>query len=269
MSAAIRLVHLTDTHLVTEGRLLHGRIDTWQRTVAALAAAQHFTPDAVLITGDLAERTADIYEPAARLLAEAQTQLGCPVITVPGNHDPAGSIDERFNTLRTSSGPLPANTVHWVGQTRIITLDSGGYRQAAGRLDEPQLDWLARELDSPTPGGSILALHHPPVAAITPALARRGLENPRRLAETIRGSDVAGILCGHYHLPGAGQLAGAAVWMGPAVSYNHNLFAPEHTLQGLDSSWLSLIQLRQGVMDAVPIPVSVPAAVFTREVQPA
>ena len=261
----IRLVHLSDTHLTPQGQLLHGRIDTWQRTVAALSAATHFAPDAVVVTGDIAERGAAVHERAARLFARAEAQLGCPVITLPGNHDPSGSIDTRFNLRRTATGPHPANTVHRVQGLRIITLDSGGYGQPEGRLDEEQLHWLGAELATPAERGTLLALHHPPVEAIAPALARRGLVNAHQLARLLPGSDVRGILCGHYHLPASGHLAGVPVWMGPAVSYNHNLFAPADTLQGLDSSWLSIIQLGQ-TMDAVPVPVTSPAAVFTRVV---
>lgn len=264
MTRTLTLVQLSDTHLVPEGELLHGRIDTWQRTVAALSACAHFSPDAVLITGDIAERGAAVHQRAARLFAQAEEQLGCPVITIPGNHDPAGSIDARFNLQRRAGGPQPANTVHDIRGVRVIGLDSGGFALPEGTLNAAQLRWLAEQLQAPAPGGTLLAIHHPPVPAIIPALAGRGLSNARQLEQLIAGSDVAGILCGHYHLPGGGRLAGAGVWMAPAVAYNHNLFAPHDTLQGLDTSWLSVIRVRDGVMDASPVPVHTPAAIFTR-----
>ncbi|HBV09966.1 MAG TPA: phosphoesterase, partial [Micrococcaceae bacterium] len=70
------LVQLTDTHLLEGEKLLHGRIDTWSRTVAALSAAAHFAPDAVLVTGDIADRGQQIYNRAARLFERAEQELG-------------------------------------------------------------------------------------------------------------------------------------------------------------------------------------------------
>lgn len=258
------VVQLSDTHLLGDGLLLHGRIDTWTRTVAALSAAAHFSPDAVLITGDIADRGQSVHARAAKLFEHAERELDCPVIVLPGNHDPAGSVGEGFNRHRSASGPGPADTVHQAGGLRIISLDSHGFGTEEGWLTDAQLSWLAEVLAVDAPGGSVLALHHPPVPAPLPALAHRGLVDPEMLGEVLAGSDVLGILCGHYHLPMTASLGTIPVWVGPAVSYNHNLFAPDDTLQGLDTSWFSVVQAGTGRFSTTPVQVAMPAAVFTR-----
>lgn len=262
----VTLVHLSDTHLMDGDALLHGRIDSWARTVAALSAAAHFSPDAVIITGDIADRGQRVHDRAAKLFEHAEKELGCPIIVVPGNHDPAGAVGSGFNRNRLSSGLNPADTVHEVSGLRIIGLESHGFGEAEGRLDNNQIQWLRGILDTPAPRGTVLALHHPPVGSMIPGLAGRGLARPGELAAVLEGSDVNGILCGHYHLPSTSKLGNTPVWVGPAVSYNHNLFAPEGLIQGLDTSWISVIGLGAGTLSVAPVQVATPSAVFTREV---
>ncbi len=128
----LTVVQLSDPHLCAEGKLLHGTIDAWARLRAALHSAKHFNPDVVVVTGDIADRGALIHGRAAKLFAKFQDELGCPIITVPGNHDPQDSINEAFNVYRLSTGPRIANTVHEINGLRIIGLDSGGYRESKG-----------------------------------------------------------------------------------------------------------------------------------------
>ncbi|MBV1777628.1 metallophosphoesterase [Paeniglutamicibacter sp. ABSL32-1] len=260
------LVQLTDTHLLAGGALLRGRIDTWARTTAALGAAARFSPDAVLVTGDVSDRGAPVYSRAAELFGQAERELGCPVIVVPGNHDPAGAVGAAFNRRRLASGPNPADTVHLVAGLRIIGLETHGFREAAGRLSDRQLLWLRAVLQAPAPRGTVLAMHHPPIESLLPELAGRGLARPGELAAVLAGSDVRGILCGHYHLPGTGSLGTIPVWVSPAVSYNHNLFAPEGSKPGTDPSWFSVIKVGAGQFSATPVQVPVPAAAPAREV---
>ncbi|MDO2934602.1 metallophosphoesterase [Paeniglutamicibacter sulfureus] len=255
------LVQLTDLHLMTGGALLHGWIDTWARTAEALEAAARFSPDAILVTGDIADRGAQVHARAARLFEHAERELQCPVIVVPGNHDPAGSVGARFNRQRIASGPNPADTVHMIGGLRIIGLDTHGFREAAGGLSQPQLRWLLAVLETPAPGGTVLALHHPPIDCLMPALAGRGLARPGELAAVLAGSDVRAILCGHYHLPTSGSLGSIPVWVGPAVSYNHKLFATDAPAHDQDTSWFSVIKVGAGQLSATPVRVPRPLAV--------
>ena len=112
--SSFTLVQLTDTHLRPDPELLFGRIDTWALTLAALKEAHRFRPDAVVLTGDLADCCSDIYDDAARLLDHAAAKLGCPVITLPGNHDVPVRQAGLFNRGRAANGPGPAETVHFL-----------------------------------------------------------------------------------------------------------------------------------------------------------
>lgn len=253
------LIHLTDTHLHQPGELLFGALDTWARTAEALRAAARYRPDAVVVTGDIADSGRDIYAAASGLFARAGRELDCPVIVLPGNHDLPGTrawAAEAFTGSRTDTGPGPGNDVHFVGGLRLITLDSDDSGQPAGRLTGEQLHWLDTVLAEPAPDGTVLTLHHPPVDSLLPQLAGRGLARPAELAGVLAGSDVRAVLCGHYHHAVSGRLGGVPVWAGPAVSYGQDLFAPPETVRGLDSSWLSVIRLgEKSSFSAVPVPL--------------
>ena len=257
--AGYTLIHLTDTHLHQPGELLFGALDTWERTAEALRGAARYRPDAVVITGDIADSGGDIYAAASGLFARAGRELDCPVIVLPGNHDLPGTrawAAEAFTGSRTDTGPGPGNDVHFVGGLRLITLDSDDSGQPAGRLTGEQLHWLDTVLAEPAPDGTVLALHHPPVDSLLPQLAGRGLARPAELAGVLAGTDVRAILCGHYHHAVSGRLGAVPVWAGPAVSYSQDLFAPPETVQGLDSSWLSVIRLgEKNSFSAVPVPL--------------
>lgn len=255
------LVQLTDTHLLAGGALLHGRIDTWARTAVAFEAAARFSPDAILVTGDIADRGAQVHARAARLFEHTERELQCPIIVVPGNHDPAGSVGAQFNRKRIASGPNPADTVHMISGLRIIGLDTHGFRENAGELSGPQLRWLLAVLAIPAPRGTVLALHHPPIDSLMPELEGRGLARPAELAAVLAGSDVRAILCGHYHLPTSGSLGTIPVWVGPAVSFNHHLVATEAPARDLDTSWFSVIKVGTGQLSATPVEVPRPLAV--------
>ncbi len=227
----LTIVHLSDTHLRPKGQLLNNSIDPWQHMEQALLASKHFAPDAVVLTGDIADRGAPIHPVVAAKLNDYQEELECPVISIPGNHDPVGSVGPEFNTRRLSTGPRGANTVHEVMGLRIIGLDSGGFQLAQGELDQDQLNWLESLLKVPAPMGSVVLLHHPPVEASSKERAGRGLQGPMALAALIAGSDVRAILCGHYHQAASNQLLTTPVFMAPAVSYNMNPFAPNEILE--------------------------------------
>src|SRR5690349_8592971 len=93
--------------------------------VAALAAAVDCVramrpqPDAVLVTGDLADRGSDLeYKQVREVLAP----LGAPTFPLPGNHDDRGALRHDFGLPGTGGEP-----VHYsvdLGPLRLVVLDS-------------------------------------------------------------------------------------------------------------------------------------------------
>ena len=170
-----------------------------QGSAAALAAAVAKVlelrplPDAVLVTGDLADgsRPAE-YDRFAELVAP----LPMPVHVLPGNHDV--ELD------------WPGPRAVGCDGTRVVLCDTHIAGRDDGRLD---IDWLAAELaasDAPT----IVAMHHPPLLTGIGGLDALGLPETERagLARLLAGMPhVLRVVAGHVHRAVFGTLGGRAI----------------------------------------------------------
>jgi 3',5'-cyclic AMP phosphodiesterase CpdA len=184
------LVQISDPHL---------RTDDDEASARALAAAVARVralpqaPDAVLVSGDVADTGAEAeYALARELLAP----LKMPVHLIAGNHD-----------------RMPERTEYAVrcGELRLVACDSTIPGQDGGRLD---VDWLEARLAENPRAPTIVALHHHPVPIGIPWLDRIGLPDPDRaaLAELLRRSpQVRRVVAGHVHRASQSMLGGCPV----------------------------------------------------------
>jgi len=179
-------------------------------SAAALAAAVRSVleltplPDAVLVTGDLAEHgTGEEYERIRELLAP----LPMPVHVIPGNHDDREALRAHFGATATAG----------VGDLRLIACDTTQPGRDDGGLD---VAWLAAQLaesDAPT----IVAMHHPPLEIGIPVLDRIGLPDEDRTALAAlltRSPHVCRVIAGHVHRTVFGVLGGCGVVMCPSTN---------------------------------------------------
>jgi len=117
---------------------------------------------------------------------------------------------------------------------RIISLDTSvpGYHH--GELDEASLAWLGGELREAAPEGTILAMHHAPIATPLALMDVLELQGQGALADVVRGRDVRMILGGHLHYATSGTFAGIPVSVAGATAYTMDLSAPPGELVGID-----------------------------------
>ncbi|MEI5583077.1 MULTISPECIES: phosphodiesterase [unclassified Agromyces] len=252
------IAHLSDTHFLAGGAPLGGTADTVAHLDQAVRQLERLAGslDAILVTGDvtdLGERDAylrirDALEP----LAEA---TGARLVWVMGNHDERVPFAEIL--LREPEPPEgPVNRVVDLDGLRLILLDTSvpGYHH--GILEPETLPWLDEQLRHPAPHGTVLAMHHAPIAtplALMDVLELRGQD---ALAEVVRGTDVRVILGGHLHYPTQGTFAGIPVSVAGALAYTMDLSAPPRELVGIDGGHsVSLVHLfDEGVVTSV-VPV--------------
>jgi len=219
------ILHVSDTHFVADGDLLHERIDS-DANLAELFegfAKSNARPEAIVFTGDLADTgRPDAYRRLRELVEPAAEALGAQVIWVMGNHDERvafrrGLLDEEADQAE------PVDRVFDVNGLRIIALDSTVPGQHHGEISDEQLAWLAAELATPAPDGTLIALHHPPVPSPLGLIALVELRDQHRLAEVIEGTDVRGILGGHLHYSTHSTFAGVPVSVASATCYTQDL----------------------------------------------
>src|SRR5947199_1638425 len=175
MARPFLLVQLSDPHIGA----------TWADgdPVAGLRAAVESVrrlpdaPDAVLMSGDLANNAADAeYE----LVHELLGQLGAPAYVLPGNHDDRDTLRRNFD-LPGAVG-TPVQYAVELGPLRLVVLDSTRPGEVPGELDADRLSWLDAELAGAPDRPTLIALHHPPVSTGIPAWDELGLPATERPA---------------------------------------------------------------------------------------
>ena len=213
------IVQITDLHVVPEGTLLPGDLDPVPPLVAVLDALLTAGDRiaAVLFTGDLVDRGDPAsYRRLRGIVEPVIERLGVPALFAAGNHDDRSALREHLLGVAPSTEPL--DHVTRIGGVRVIVLDSTVPGHAHGELTDDQLDWLADELATAAPDGTVLALHHPPLPSPSRLLQGIELRDRAGLGDVLAGSDVRVVLCGHTHVTSAGTLAGIPVWVGASTA---------------------------------------------------
>jgi 3',5'-cyclic AMP phosphodiesterase CpdA len=150
-----------------------------------------------------------------------------------GNHDNRANL--RKGLLDQPGNDDPLDHSYFINGLRVITLDTSVPGFHHGELDDSQLDWLAQELETPAPDGTILALHHPPVPSVLDLSVLVELRDQASLAEVVRDSDVRTILAGHLHYSTTASFAGVPVSVASASCYTQDLNVPVGGTRGQDS----------------------------------
>ena len=206
------LAQLSDPHIGAE----------WfdDQSVPRLAAAVEAIravrpqPDAVLVTGDIADHASDEeYEEVQELLA----RLG-PLHVLPGNHDDRRALRRHFGVPGGDGEPVRYSVD--LGLLRLVALDTTIPGEDPGALGADQLEWLDAELAAAPERLTLLAMHHPPLVVGVPACDDIGLAEPDRLAlgNVIKSHrQVRRIVCGHFHATITGELAGCGVLVAPST----------------------------------------------------
>ncbi|MFF0543603.1 metallophosphoesterase [Nocardia thailandica] len=265
----LTFVQLTDTHLRAPGELVHGAVDTHANLLSVLASLRGSgrAVDALILSGDLSDNgSREAYRRLRAAIDPVAAELGASVVYAMGNHDERVAFAEEL--LGAAPGSVdpdaPLDRVHEVAGVRIVVLDSTTPFRHEGRLEQAQLTWLAGVLAEPAERGTVLVLHHPPVRSANVAADFLRLTDAGALAEIVRGSDVRMILCGHNHLTGAAGFAGAPVWIGPALSYRIDTFAPAGRHRGLTGFGYSRIDLVDEVFVATAVEATPAPPVYDR-----
>lgn len=226
----MKLIHLTDTHLVAPGRSLYG-IDPAARLRAAVRhiVAQHADAEACVLTGDLTHWGDDA---AYAVLRDCLRPLPMPVLPLIGNHDDRARFRAAFPQVPVDAGGF----VQWVHDTpegRLLLLDTvmrgdEPGRKSAGYFGGGRLDWLRAQLDAARADGVavFLFMHHPPFGVGLRAFDDINLNSQDALqfAALLRRDDhIRHLFFGHVHRPISGSWHGIAFSTLPATAHQSAL----------------------------------------------
>lgn len=251
----MRILHLSDTHVErTDEPNRHGVAATESLRLMLAALRHQRAVDAIVVTGDIADDGAvEAYATVREAVGAFARTWDAPVFFTTGNHDERqafakvlGSGHLAADGTERAVAALPGAeraAVSAVGGYRFVTLDSLVPGEVYGRLGEAQLDWLREVLRVPSERGTVLALHHPPIALDVPTQRAFGLCDPGGLGEVIRGTDVRVVLTGHFHLQLLGFLAAVPVWVTPGVVNRIDLTTRPGTERAVRGASASLVEL--------------------------
>jgi 3',5'-cyclic-AMP phosphodiesterase len=204
----MKLIHITDTHLVAPGHTLYG-LDPRARLDAAVADINrhHANAEVVVITGDLTHWG----EPEAYAgFAESIGTLRCPVVTLVGNHDKrAACLASLKQAPRDPNGFVQGVLDTPAG--RLIFLDTLDEASHAGQMCAARLDWLKTTLGStPTDRSVVIFMHHPPFAVGIHAMDEIALKEREAFRAIVapHANQIRHLFFGHVHRPISGSWQG-------------------------------------------------------------
>lgn len=251
------LAHLSDPHLLADGSLLHGRIDTVDNLRRCLERVEGSGEriDALVLAGDLTD-TADpaAYELLRELVEPVARRLGAQIVWTGGNHDERGPLARELFGADTTD---PQDSMIAVRGLRVIAVDTALPGRHDGGLSDEQFAWLASQLEIPAEHGTILVMHHPPIVYRSQWMQLLDFGQVDRLRQTLASSDVRAILSGHLHVPTFGLLGTTPVLVAGGVSYADDAGAPRDQLMAVDGpqSW-NLVEVHADQVVATVVPAS-------------
>jgi 3',5'-cyclic-AMP phosphodiesterase len=214
MTRPFLLVQLSDPHI---GATWGGGADSVAGLKATVEAVRRLpdAPDAVLMSGDLADNAADNeYE----IVREQLARIDAPAYVLPGNHDDRDALRRHFDLSGAPGTPVQYSVD--LGPLRLVLLDSIRPGEEPGELDADRLRWLDAELARAPERTTLVALHHQPVSTGIPAWDESGLPvaDRRALGEVLeRHPQVRRVVSGHAHRTFVAELAGRAVLVAPST----------------------------------------------------
>ena len=203
----VLIAHVSDIH-IDAGERSAERTARVVRYLAGLPSP----PDAVIVTGDIADHGAEAeYERVRELV-----QLPTPVLWCPGNHDDRGPY--RKALLGEEPDGKPVNRAYEIAGVLILMADSSIPGRNDGLLADETLAWLEVTLAARPEMPALICFHHPPVMLGMPFIDSIRQFGAERLAALVeRHPQVVALLCGHAHTAAVSTFAGRPLVAAPGV----------------------------------------------------
>lgn len=204
------VAQLSDIHADGSGEAL----DRLERVLSWLKPMR---PDAVIISGDLAE--ADQKE-SYRQVRQRLDGVGCPWFAVPGNVDDHSLMRSELGDRFGWQADRPLNVSARLGDLQIIGLDvtvDGAHHGDAG----PVLGWLGEHLQDGVP--ALIFQHQHPFACGIDGKDRNMCYGGAELAAVIEASSAIGLTCGHVHRPMFTRFGNRPATMAPSIARANRL----------------------------------------------
>ncbi|MGU3575238.1 phosphodiesterase [Brucellaceae bacterium C25G] len=221
-----RIIQLSDPHIVVEGTLCYGVVDTGLALKKAVATINRNLPlwgtvDMVIVTGDLTDfGTPEEYARFRSIMAD----LPLPVRVVPGNHD----LRENMRAAFADQDWMPkSGGINWsadfddFGLVCLDTLVEGHHH---GELQSDAIELLAKALKSFGNKPVMIGMHHPPFSTGIIPMDVNNLRESVELSKIIDNHPAeVRLVCGHVHRSVTRQFGHAIGLIAPGTSHTVTL----------------------------------------------
>lgn len=215
VSGPLRLVQFSDCHVPSDPAATYRGLDAGGALERLSGAVRSFSPDLVLLTGDVSEDAGDAsYDRVARSLA----RIGSPVYALPGNHDDPAAMQRHF-----PRGPWRGPAFYPLGDWLLVLLDSTGPGRIDGTLPGETFADLENELAESAARHILVALHHQPIPVGSPWIDKYALETEQaeRLLALLEGDGrVRCVSWGHVHQDFRAERGGMLLLGAPSTVAN-------------------------------------------------
>jgi len=203
----MKIIQITDIHLVDRGYRLHG-LDPLHRLETCIADinAKNADADLCIITGDLAHKgTIGAYE----ALRDCLRPLSIPCHFLMGNHDHRENFRKVFPATPCDENGFVQAVID-AAAGRFLLLDTVEQGQNRGSYCGKRRKWLQSQLEASHARPVYLWMHHPPFKIGIPCLDRiRLLNHADQIRQIIEPhQNIKHIFLGHVHRPVAGSWRG-------------------------------------------------------------
>lgn len=193
----MKIIHITDFHLVAPGEELWG-LDPIERLEGCLSdiTRWHGDADFCVMSGDLTNKG----DPEAYAwLAERLASFPLKTFLIPGNHDERAAMAKAFPHMeRDENGFI--QYVHNTPEGVFLFLDTLKGPVSEGEYDPERRAWLAEQLKAVRGRPVWVFMHHPPFDVGIPYMDRIKLEEPDAFADVLTAhDDIRHIFFGHVH----------------------------------------------------------------------
>lgn len=248
-----RILQLSDPHIVPEGQLAYGVVDTAAALAEAVSTINRdlhlYGPvDLAIVTGDLTDFGSP--EEYARF-RDIMGELAVPYRVIPGNHDLRENLRQAFSekSWMPETGPVVWSLE--LSDFGVVALDTLVEGRHHGNLDDDALGFLAEAMEGFNGKPVLVGMHHPPFETGIIPMDVNNLRNGNALRDIL--DNYAGetrLMCGHVHRSVTTMYGSSVAMIAPGVSHSVTLDEREenpHTLS-LEPGGFMLHEWRNGLM---------------------
>jgi 3',5'-cyclic-AMP phosphodiesterase len=241
----MKLIQITDLHVANETEFTHG-VDVRQNFLDILQAAKSFSPDLLILSGDLAFDTPE--EKVYRWMKRQLDALGLRYTVIGGNHDSSKLLAQVFGLEKHLKG----NDLYYklsVNDQPLLLLETSN-----GTVSEAQLEWLGSEL-AELNAPAIIFMHHPPVEGGVPYMdINYPLRNMAEVRAVLhRHPHPVYVFCWHYHVEKMLCVKNLTVHITPTTYFQMKWQQPEFLLDHFRIGLREIIIRPDGVVESAVV----------------